>query len=463
MKRLHIERIIEAVSGTYNQVPMSIPFIQGVSTDSRQVRQGDLYIPIVGDRFDGHDFIGMAYEGGAVLCLCTSFDKVPQGMSAICVKDTKLALGKLASYYRSLFDIPVIAITGSVGKTSTKEMMASVLAKKYKVHKTIGNYNNDIGMPLTLLAMEQDHEVAVIEIGMNHFGEIAYLSDLLRPTFGVITNIGVSHIEFLGSREGILKAKTEMIPFIDPQGALILCEDDDLLRTVKNPMGVKRLSYGSVKPSDCTLLSYSGTQDGGQKMLVSTEKGTYHFTVDYPGKHILFNAMPAILIGEILGLSKDQIEAGVLAYVPAAMRLNKLELGNGALILDDAYNASVDSMASAIDTTINIPVKGRRILILGDMFEMGNHAKAGHEKVGKMVAKAKVDMLVCLGDLSKFIASSAEKNGMASNGIKHYATKEAFLADGLIDINPDDLILIKASRGMKLELIRDTLVERYSL
>ena len=461
MKRISLENIIRAVDGQLiGQITSLDGYVKRVVTDSRSVQSGDLYIAIVGERFDGHDFLQQAFESGALVAL-TSKETLGLAGCTIKVDDTRLALGKLAAYYRSLFDLPVIGITGSVGKTSTKEMMASILEQKYRVHKTSGNFNNDIGLPLTLLGLEDEYDVAVVELGMNHFGEIDYLGNILKPTIGIIANIGVSHIEFLGSREGILKAKCEMIPHISSKGCLILNGDDQRLRSVKDTNGIKTLYYGQEERFDCTMVNHH-LIDQGQKITVSTKTAIYAFEVAYPGAHILHNALACILVAEELGLSKEAIIRGIKSYTPAGMRLNTYTLKEGITLIDDAYNASVESMESGLKTLRDMTLEDKqRVAVLGSMFEMGDYARQGHLDVGALTVKYGVDQLLTVGKEAKWINEGALKAGMPKAMVDHFDEQKALIeALGRFNLEKS-VILLKGSRGMHLEKTRDYLIESF--
>lgn len=460
MKALTLDQILEAVGGRCLGDPLAMA-IDRVATDSRQVRPGDLYVPIVGERFDGHDFIDSAFKAGASLVFTHKAMPLEPGQCGVLVQDTKLALGSLAAWYRRRFDIPVIGITGSVGKTSTKEMIAAILSTKYKVHKTSGNYNNDIGLPLTLLGLEEDHEVAVIEMGMNHFGEIDYLAGLAEPTIGMITNIGVSHIEFLGSRQGILKAKTELLPHIRKGGKVILNGDDDLLLGVTETFEAKKYHYGASAKFDSTMTDHQVTEAGGQQMTATTPKATYDIAVDYPGEHILHNALGGILIGEWLGLSKKEIIEGIGGYQPTGQRLKLMHLKEGVTLIDDAYNASVDSMGSALKTLQSLSGGRETLAILGSMFEMGDYAEEGHRAVGALVATHKPHRLFAVGEEGKWVVAGAVDSGYPAAQIAYFPTQAALLEVVKEQVDPNTTVLLKASRGMHLEQTRDKITERY--
>ncbi|PKM57641.1 MAG: UDP-N-acetylmuramoyl-tripeptide--D-alanyl-D-alanine ligase [Firmicutes bacterium HGW-Firmicutes-3] len=465
MKKISFEQIANAVEGTFiNRELLEEKYMNRVIIDSRQVINNDLYIPIVGERFDGHAFIKEAITAGALCVFSRSKEDVPQDFPAIIVKDTKKALGRLAAFYRQQFTIPFIGITGSVGKTSTKEMLASILGTKFKVHKTDGNYNNDIGLPLSILSLEPEAEVAVLELGMNHFGEIDYLADILKPEIGMITNIGVSHIEFLGSQEGIFKAKTEMLPHIQQEGLIVVNGDDPYLKSIKPQYGRRVKTYGYGDGNDCCVVNYQVLGKGKQKMTVATDRGIYCMTVDYPGEHILLNALGGILIGEHLGIEKENIIKGILQYEPAKMRLNEYKIGDRLRIIDDAYNASVDSMTGALKTLSALKETNERsVAILGSMFEMGSYSKKGHEQVGHQVIKSRPDVCILIGEEAKWTYDVVRCFEAEVIRTYYYESVEAFLATIDDRIMDHDIVLLKASRGMAFEKIREALIRKFEV
>lgn len=451
MERLTLEQILFAVQGKcLNTVDTGNISITSVSTDSRNVKKDSLFIPLKGESFDGHLFIESAFEKGASIAL-TQEELEPKGNDVLVwVKDTKKALADLASYYRSQFALPVIAVTGSVGKTSTKDLIASVLESKYKVHKTQGNFNNEIGLPLTIFGLEKEHEVLVVEMGMNHFGEIHNLTKIARPYIAVITNIGVSHIEHLGSREGILKAKCEILDGMNQEGILIVNGEDDLLKnlTIDNTL----ITYGKSPTHLYYATEIKATDTAAISARIHTPISNMEITIPALGEHMIDNALAAIAIAQYLNLSTKEIIDGLLAYQPSKMRMDLQTTTNGVGVINDAYNASPESMKAAIEVLTTIPNTKRRIAILGDMFEMGKYAKGLHYEVGQYIGKkANIDLLVTVGELSKFIYEGAEEQGMSKEKILHFQTQEDLILNIKWLIQPQDLVLIKASRGMKLE------------
>lgn len=454
MKKITINNIAQAVSGEIIHEEMwSDKRITGVVIDSRAVEANMLFVPILGEQVDGHAFIGQAYSSGAALVFTEDATLILEGQVAILVKNTRKALGDLAKYYRQLLEVKVIGVTGSVGKTSTKELLASICSQRYRVHKTKGNLNNDLGVPLTLLGLEVEHEVAIIEMGMDRLGEIHYLSDLARPDLAVITNIGVSHIEHLGSRENILKAKSEIIDFLDPKGTLYLWGDDPYLKTLIGKIQQQTMTYGYEAHNDCRILGIKQLDAGKQNIDFSTRKCTYHVEVDFVGEHILLNSLAGALIGEKLGLTRDEIVAGIKSYKSEKMRLTLTQLSSGGVVIDDAYNASVDSMKSAIKTLNQLAKNkhGKTVAILGSMFELGDYEISGHEEVGQYLVEYKIDRAIVIGKEAQHIFAGAIKSGFLKGHIVYFENQEDFLANWQTYIDETDHILVKGSRGMKLE------------
>ena len=348
MQPMTVTEIAAVVSGVWWNPCERVPVISAVSTDSRNITPGCLFLPWVGEQFDGHNFIDAALDAGAAGCLCA---KLPQDIRPdkfyIKVADTRLALRDMASAYRDKFDIPFVQITGSVGKTTTKEMIAAVLGAKLNVLKTPENFNNDIGTPLTLFGLSPEHQAAVIETGMNHFGEIEYLGAMVRPDIAVISNIGDAHIEYLGSRGGILKAKCEIFEHLKDDGIAILNGDDALLDTVTLPQRIIRCGQSEhcqVRISD--ILDHGVN---GITCTVTSEKDVYHLNIPTPGEHMAYAASIAVAVGEALGLSKEEIIRGVAAYAPIGSRMHILRLSDGRVLLDDCYNANPQSVSAALE------------------------------------------------------------------------------------------------------------------
>ena len=419
-----------------------------VETDSRSIRENGLFIPLVGERFDGHDYVEAALKSGASGCLTSRpLDTFLPDKFYVQVEDTQRALGDLASYYRKKFQIPYIAITGSVGKTTTKEMVASVLSEQYNVLKTEGNFNNEIGLPLTLFRLNQSHEVCVLEMGMNHFGEIEYLSKLVEPDVAVITNIGDAHIENLGSYANILQAKSEIFLHMKEDGLAVLNGDDDMLQTMEGKLRQKTIFYGMGKRNSYQALDVEPTEDAGVHCVVQTPTETISVSIPAPGKHMVYAVLAAAVIGERYGLSGEQIARGCARFVPTKMRMNVINQG-GVLILDDAYNANPQSMRAALEVLVQSD-KAYKVAILGDMFELGVLGPTLHRGIGEYAGKLGIDCLIAVGELARDIYEAARNAKIPD--VFHFKTKEEAKNVLAVVAKPGTAILVKASRGMEFE------------
>lgn len=427
-------------------------YVDDVVIDSRNATKNNAFVAIIGENLDGHNFIQSAYEKG-----CKTFIKNQSSgikldssdINLIEVKDTEIALGQISKYYKEKFNIPYIGVTGSVGKTTTRDMVYGVVSAKYNTLKNQGNLNNQLGVPLTLFTLNKEHECAVIEMGMSGFNEIEYLADIVNPKIGVISNIGLSHIERLGSQEGILKAKMEITTNFDEDSTLIVNGDDKFLSTLKNKENVYKLkTFGFNKDNDVWCEDYNMEEDSITFTCYIDGKKE-KFTIPTVGEHNIYNAMSAILVGITLGLSIDEIKSGLKNFKATKMRLDIVK-NDKITIINDAYNASPDSMNAALK--ILGRYNQRRVAILGDMFEMGEHAEYGHRLVGKS-ALNNVDVLITIGKDSTFISKEAIEQGFNPNNIHHFETKEDAIDKLESLINIGDVILVKASRGMKLEKI----------
>jgi UDP-N-acetylmuramoyl-tripeptide--D-alanyl-D-alanine ligase len=461
MKQVSIESIAIAVSGSIinkHLIKANIVY-NNVSIDSRTIGDNDIFIPIKGDNFDGHNFISMAYEKGAIISFTQYENKIPSDKIGILVNDTGQAMKGFAKYYRSLFNIPVVAITGSVGKTSCKDMIASILSAKYRVHKTSGNYNNEIGVPLTIFKLEETHEVLVLEMGMNHYGELHRLSEMATPDIAVITNIGEAHIEYFGSKDGILKAKSEILDFLKEDGLVILNGDDEYLDKLNNKLEFKTRTFGFQYINDLYVSEYNILGWEGIDALVKSNLEQYNIHLDTLGKHMLYNVMPAIIIGKHLNMTISEIEEGASRYKATKMRMDKMIFDNNVVVINDAYNASTDSMKSSLETLSNLETEGRKIAILGDMFEMGDYSEVAHRKVGEIASSNEFNLLICVGAHAKHIYDSAIEHGVNKTKVQYYKTKEELIDKIHLIINQEDTIIVKASRGMFLEKVIDKIKE----
>lgn len=441
MESITIGAVTDAVSGRLICGDRNFA-VTSVTTDSR-TKNGGLFIALKGERFDANDFVNSYLENNDCAMVSKEMPPVP-GKHIIYVPDTNKALLSLAAFYRGLFKIPVIGITGSVGKTSTKEMIYSVVSQKYNAMKTDGNFNNEIGVPLTLFRLDDSVKCAVVEMGMSNFGEMSRLTSAVRPTIAVITNIGTAHIGNLGSRENILKAKLEILEGMDKNSTLILNGDNDLLYPLKGKLNVNTMYYG-IKNKDCDIFAENimSTSDGSD----FTVNGTaYH--INAPGEHNIYNALSAILIGKLLEIPLSLVQKGIRSFENCGMRQNIIK-NNGITLIEDCYNASLDSMAASLKVLKSIS-KGRSIAVLGDILEQGEFSRDIHTKVGECAAKENIDVLITIGKESEYTAAAAE------NGVK--TVKSFFGCAGAWEyldsiMTKGDTILFKASRGMKLEEI----------
>lgn len=432
--------------------------IRSVSTDTRTIQTGALFFALQGERFDGHKFTAAAVESGAVCCVVSQNEEVDPGLPVIEVENTLTAMQDLAAGYRARFHIPVIGITGSVGKTSTKEMIASVLKQRYRTHMTKGNFNNEIGLPLTTFDLMKEDEMMVLEMGMSHFGEISRLTRIAKPDTAVITNIGVSHMEHLGSREGIKKAKFEILEGLQMDGTVILNGDDDLLWDARGEVEFETLYYG-IQNKGCDLNAYDiRTYSDSSEFTCKIDGEEYKFVIGVPGVHHIYNALAAILTGLRYNVEIEEIQKGIRLFQPSGLRQTIIELPDYRVIRD-CYNASPASMQSGLSVLALTNTEGRRVACLGDMLELGEISEAAHREVGRLAAKYGVDCLLTVGENAHFIARGAEEAGMNPADIHEFDDNESLCSRLPQLLKKNDVILVKGSRGMRLEEIADAIAD----
>ena len=425
--------------------------VTAFSTDSREMKAGVMFVPIRGERTDGHNFIGMAFENGAAASF-TEEEAVSGNGPLVLVDNCREALQKVAAWYREGFDIPIVGITGSVGKTTAKEMVAQALTAKYNVHKTAGNQNSQVGVPVTVCGLRKEHTAAVVEMGVSMPGEMARISAVVKPTCAVMTNIGVSHIEYMKSRENILAEKARIADHLPEDGALFVNGDDDLLPSLKQTAKYKVVTFG-----------LSAQCDWRASSLREADKGTF-FTCEGPGgerqelfvpaagQHNVRNALAAMAVARYLKVPAEDAARAIGAYKAPAMR-QQIEEVKGLTIIDDSYNASPDSMRSALDVLASRKNTGKKAAVLADMLELGDFAREGHFSVGKYAREKGVEFLAAIGPLSKEIAAGY------GPGAHWFATNQeaaAFLKEAL---QPGDAVLVKGSRSMKTDEIVAALKE----
>lgn len=449
MKSMTLEKILTACGGTYYGPSENLSKeVEGITIDSRKAETDWLFAATVGERVDGHSFIPSCYEKGALCCLGEK-SPVSEEHSYIQVTSTFQALKDIAEYYRSTLSIPVVGITGSVGKTSTKEMIASVLGVKFNTLKTAGNFNNEVGLPLTIFNIRKEHEAAVLEMGISDFGEMHRLSKIARPNFCVITNIGLCHLEFLGDRDGVLRAKSEIFDFAAEGFKAIVNGDDDKLQTLKLRDDLDCITFGMDGSNDVTANTVENLGLDGLKCNISTPVGNFDAHIHIPGMHMVYNALAGTCVGLSCGLTLEEIKTGIENAQTISGRNNLIHTEN-YIIMDDCYNANPVSMKASLDVLST--ALGRTVAILGDMGELGTNERALHYTVGEHAAKKKIDLLLCVGTLSEEIVKGAYSVNPEMNVVL-YRTKEKLLEELPELLNKGDSILVKASHFMQFDKI----------
>jgi len=445
--------VSEACHGVLIGAP-NAGLIQRVSTNSRQVRAGDLFFA----RFDGHQYLGDAVKAGAAAVVVDrrKISTVPEGCAAVAVENTRIALGQLAARYRNDFELPIVAIGGSNGKTSTKELLAAVLRKRFKTLWSEASFNNDIGVPLTLLNLDNTHTAAVVEVGTNHPGELRPLLEMIRPRYGIVTSLGREHLEFFAGMDGVIEEEGCLAQMLPADGVLFVNGDclgmekiacRALARVVRVGMGVANDWRGRL-----VVLDETGTTFGVRAPLSAWCGG---YRLNLLGRHQVINAMLALALGAELGLQRSDILCGLAGCQPAHMRM-QMWLANGVRVLDDAYNANVDSMIAALQTLHDLPCEGRRVAVLGDMAELGSYTEAGHAEVGRYAAELRVSQLFAVGRMASVTVEAARAAGLMQ------ATELADIDEAVPVVrrflSEGDTVLLKASRAARLERIREALV-----
>lgn len=471
MKGLTVKAVADAVHGRIyggitecQQAQQCTKEFSHITIDSRKVEKDGLFIAIKGERNDGHDYISECLDKGALAVI--SEKVIPDETRPVIVVDSTLtALRELAAFYRSQLDIKVVGITGSVGKTSTKETIASVLSTKYKVLKTAGNFNNEIGLPLTIFRLTEEDEVAVLEMGISDFGEMSRLTAIARPDISVITNIGQCHLENLKTRDGILKAKTEIFEGMGPDGMAVLNADDDKLITVESVCGRRPVHFGidnktGIYAKNIVTKGLLGTDAALVNVACSDGVSEFAIHISVPGRHMVYNAMAAAAVGALLGLDSAQIADGIASMETIAGRNHIIKTAD-YIILDDCYNANPVSMKSSIDVIAQ--ADGRKVCILGDMFELGTDEEKLHYEVGEYLAAKNIDVLITAGKLSHTLVAGArdayKRLGKQKYEIHEYETLEELLSGLKSLLCEGDNILVKASHGMNYTRIVEYLQE----
>ncbi len=426
--------------------------IEGVAIDSRIVEKGFLFVCIKGERVDGHDFINDVASKGAVCAFCEK--KIPNcPIPYILVDSSTESLRMLATYYRSKLDVKIVGISGSVGKTSTKEFIAAVLEQKYNVLKTAGNYNNEIGLPLTIMKIRDEHNIAVLEMGISDFNEMNVLSKIAKPDVCILTNIGPCHLEALKDLDGVLRAKSEMFNYSAKNALVVLNGDDEMLKTINEVNNVKPIFYGKNDTNDVIAKEIKNNGIVGCKFTLVDNDKQIELATPIPGEHMVLNALAAYVVGKKFNLSDDDIKAGLMNMKTVSGRVNVIKTEKYTII-DDCYNANPVSMKASIDVLVH--GNNRRVAILGDMFELGIDEVAMHKEVGEYFANKDIEVLITVGKLSKNIYDGAISNGY--KGLAYsFDTVDEFISKYNETLIENDTILLKASHSMNFSKILDSL------
>lgn len=457
IREITAEDVIEICNGELICGSLDTVF-ENFCKDTRELKPGDIYVGIKGENYDGNEIYDEALEKGAKACILQGIiipDNIKERYSnrtIIIVEDTVRALQKLASYKRNMYDIPVIAVTGSVGKTSTKDIIASVMSKEYKVLKTEGNYNNQLGVPLTILRLK-DHTAMVVEMGMNHLGEISILTQIANPTVAVITNIGTAHIGLLGSRNNILKAKLEILEGLQSDGKVVINNDNDLLHdwNMNSNGRYDVVTYGIDNISN--VMAYNIVPNENESTYNIDIKGkTYSVHIGIGGSHFVSNSLCAIAIGRIFNINMENILDGIANFELTKRRMEIKQYNNEIKVINDCYNANYDSMKAGLEY-LSKTLNNKKIAVLGDMLELGEYSEELHRKVGKEVAKNNIDILITVGPESKYIADEACKKGFDSQNVYTYDSNNEAIEKLKQLLEENQSILIKASSGMKFQEI----------
>ncbi len=464
---LTVDEIIEATGGKIIKKSSSKTF-RGLSTDSRHISAGTLFLPIIGERFDGHDFITAAVKDGALGSLVQNglegkIKALSGNITLISVNDTLKALGDIAHFWRKKFELPVIAVTGSSGKTTTKEMIAEVIGLKKKVLKSRGNFNNLVGLPLTLLEINATHKAAIVEMGTNRSGEIGRLTQIAIPNVGVITNIGPAHLEGLESMDAVRKEKWDLFNNMGTKGTAIINNDDDSLRELAGRWKGETLTFGIKKDADVHAENISKHEKTGTEFTLTIDGISRKLIMSTTGKHNIYNALAAAASCRAVGIEYDLIHEGLVSFKPISRRMEILNLKNGAFLIDDTYNANPASVSAALKTLKDLKEKQRSTVILGDMLELGLWAEEMHENIGNLMADTGVDKVFLRGTFSRAVAEGAIRKGFKKNRIYFPETTEEIVTHLRQHLKQGDWVLVKGSRKMKMEKIVQELTSAFGV
>ena len=449
-----VREIAAAVAGTVTGETDAR--VLGVSTDSRSVEEGELFVPLRGERFDGHQYVAAALARGVKVFLAEQggyeLASLPSGTSCITVADTLRALGDLAAFHRNRFSLPVVAVTGSNGKTTTKEMLAAILACRGEGLKTAGNLNNLIGLPRMVFQLSETHQWAVLEMGMSEPGEIDRLAEIARPDVGVITNVAPAHLQSMGNVAAVAAAKGELFLRLCPGSTAVFNADDPLVAELPTPPGVRRISFG-LGEAEVRAQKIESLGRAGQSFVLSLPSGMIAVKMKVFGRHNVQNALAAAAVAHLLGLGPDDIRKGLESFSPVEKRFSPEDY-DGILLIDDSYNANPASMRAALTTVASLKGEGRGIAVLGDMLELGESSPQAHEEIGRLAAGC-VQRLYLLGDLAESVARGALAGGLPAESIVIAQSHAEILDDVTGAMKPGDCILVKGSRGMRMEAVAE--------
>jgi UDP-N-acetylmuramoyl-tripeptide--D-alanyl-D-alanine ligase len=453
LEELSLREIVESLNGELITGDPDAR-ITGVSTDTRSLKPGDLFFALKGET-DGHRYVAAALNAGAVAAIVSDTSAVPSETQAgiVKVEDTLWALGDLASYYRQKFDVKVIGVTGSVGKTTTKEMIDAILSRKWRVLKNEMNFNNEIGVPLTLFNIDRCHEVVILEMGMRGIGEIRRLASIAKPSIGVITNVGMSHIERLGSQGAIADAKSELLAELPSDGTAVLNYEDGYYEVLRDRFPGRRISFGSCKGADVIGARIKSRRNGCYSFVVMVEGGAIEVKLQVVGLHNVFNALAAAAAARALDVDLYTIRDGLEAFSSPAMRMEIVKNKAGFTVINDAYNANPASMSASLRTLQSLTGYKRKIAVLGDMLELGDYGPKAHHDIGSSVAEGEIDLLVTVGDLGRLIADGARESGFPEECILSFSDSVEAGEKIKDDVRRGDVVLVKGSRALKMEEI----------
>ncbi len=460
-----VDHILKATDGRLLSGPADATF-DGVGIDSRTIDSRAFFVALRGERHDAHSFLDQVVNAGVRGLVIQSSANVVQNMEkwrekgivCITVTDTTLALGALARYQRRRMAIPVVAITGSNGKTTTRHMTAAVVSQRFSTLATRGNFNNEIGLPLTLFGLAPEHQAAILELGMNHHGEMTRLGRICEPTIGVITNVGPAHIEFLGSLEAVARAKGELIAQVDPGGTMVLNRDDSLVASLVEQCDKPVLFFGLGKDAEVRAENINDTEKGIAFDLI-LPSGSVPVALATPGRFMVANALAAAAVGHLLGLTPEQIRDGLVAFQPVAGRLQVVVAPNGVHLIDDTYNANPSSMAAALETLSALRKSRPGIAVFGEMLELGDQAEALHHQLGRRAARSGIERLYSCGAYASAVCRGAQTVGMLPE-TTIAATKEIIVEDLLPRLTTDHWVLVKGSRGAAMETVVKQIMDK---